>query len=364
RPEGTVDRNAYVFCLLEQFHRLLKRRDIFAYDSDRWADPRARLLSGPRWEQAKAPALAALQLPEEPNQLLASHTEQLDAAWRTTAGGMVANPDITVDEQGRLHLGKDPALEESPSLTDLRSRVEAMLPEVDLPELILEVMSWYPDFADAFTAVSGANTRLADLSTSVAALLTAHALNVGLGPVTADTPALRRDRLIHVDQHYLRPENYAAANAVLIDAQAAIPLAQTWGGGLVAAVDGMRFVVPVRSADARPNPKFFARKRGATWLNMISDRQLGLGARIVSGSPKDTLHVVDLTYNPDGGPQPELLITDEGAYSDIVFGIVTLLGFDYRPALADLPDQKLWRINRDADYGQLDATARGQIEPD
>lgn len=58
--------------------------------------------------------------------------------------------------------------------------------------------------------------------------------------------ALTRDRLAHIDQHYLRPENYAAANAVLINAQAAIPLARLWGGGLVAAVDGMRFVVPVR----------------------------------------------------------------------------------------------------------------------
>lgn len=157
RPDQTVDRNAYVFCLLEQFHRLLKRRDIYALDSDRWADPRARLLAGSRWQRAKLAALTALQLPEAPDRLLADHTTQLDAAWRDTAGGMVAHPKISVDEQGRLHLGKDAALDEPPSLTDLRNRVEAMLPEVDLPELILEVMSWYPGFAGAFTAVSGAN---------------------------------------------------------------------------------------------------------------------------------------------------------------------------------------------------------------
>ena len=44
-------------------------------------------------------------------------------------------------------------------------------------------------------------------------------------------------------QTSLRGETYAGANAVLIEAQAQIPLAQAWGGGLVAAVDGMRFVV-------------------------------------------------------------------------------------------------------------------------
>jgi TnpA family transposase len=33
-----------------------------------------------------------------------------------------------------------------------------------------------------------------------------------------------------------------------------------------------------------------------------------------------------------------------------------------RPELADLPDTKLWRINASADYGPLDATARGRID--
>ncbi len=43
---------------------------------------------------------------------------------------------------------------------------------------------------------------------------------------------------------------------------------------------------------------------------------------------------------------------------------MTLLGFDYRPQLADLPDAKLWRIDRTADYGTLNAAARGRIDLD
>jgi hypothetical protein len=35
RPQGTVDRDAYVFCVLELFHNGLRRRDIFAVVSDR-----------------------------------------------------------------------------------------------------------------------------------------------------------------------------------------------------------------------------------------------------------------------------------------------------------------------------------------
>ena len=192
-----------------------------------------------------------------------------------------------------------------------------------------------------------------------------QALNVGYTPIAADTPALSRSRLSHVDQNYLRPENYAAANAALITAQAEIPLAQAWGGGLVAAVDGMRFVVPVRSIHTRPNPRYFGqRRRGATWLNMISDQAVGTAGRVVAGTPRDSLHLIDLIYSQDGGRRPEVVVTDTGSYSDIVFGLLTLLGFDYRPALADLPDAKLWRTDPAADYGPLNPAARGRIDLD
>ena len=46
-----------------------------------------------------------------------------------------------------------------------------------------------------------------------------------------------------------------------------------------------------------------------------------------------------------------------GSYSDLVFGLLELLGISYRPALADLPGQKGWRINLQADYGPLNTFA-------
>jgi len=238
-----------------------------------------------------------------------------------------------------------------------------MLPQVDIGELILEVMSWQPRFIEAFTAASSGATRLADLHVTIAAALTGHALNIGHQPVASPgVKALTRARISHVDQNYLRSENFATANAPLIEAQADIGLAQTWGGGLVAAVDGIRFVVPVRSIDARPNPKYFGRRRGATWLNLLNDQAVGLAGMVVSGTPRDSLNVIDLIYRQEGGRRPEVIVTDTGSYSDIVFGLLQLLGFDYRPQLADLPDAKLWRIYPGADYGPLAAAARGRID--
>jgi len=363
RPEGTVDRAGYVFCVLEQLHQRLRRRDIFAVASSRWADPRAKLLTGAAWEAARGPVLNALQLPTQPDELLADHDRDLDEAWRAVASSLDNGAQVVIDGDGRLHAAAVEAITEPASLIDLRRRLEAMIPRVDIGELILEVMAWHPAFVQAFTAASGGRPRLRDLHVTIAAALTAHALNIGFGPVVSPgIPALTRGRISHVDQNYLRAENYAAANTPLIEAQADIALAQALGGGLVAAVDGLRFVVPVRSVDARPNPRYFGRRRGTTWLNMISDLGIGLAGKVVSGTPRDSLHLIDLIYRQDAGQRPEVIISDTGAYSDIVFGLLRLLGFAYRPELADLPDAKLWRVDLGADYGPLNSAARGKID--
>ncbi|KQZ12076.1 Tn3 transposase DDE domain protein [Streptomyces sp. ADI97-07] len=71
----------------------------------------------------------------------------------------------------------------------------------------------------------------------------------------------------------------------------------------------------------------------------------------MAGTPRDTLHVLDVPYDRDGGHRPEMIVTNTPSYSDIVFGLLTLAGFAYAPQLVDLPDQPMWRIDRTADYG-------------
>jgi TnpA family transposase/tellurite resistance protein len=363
REDGSVNRHAYAFCVLEQFWRHVKRREIYADASTKWRNPQAQLLEGQAWEAVRGEVLTALNLPADPDALLAEHARTLDRAFREVGGRLAANPDVRVDEAGKIHLTGVKAVEEPPSLADLRKRTTAMLPRVDLPEVILEVMSWVPEFATAFTAVSGGRSRLEDLPVSIAACLSAHSMNVGYRPIAKKgVEALERSRLSHVYQNYFRPETLAAANAPLVARQAGLPLAQAWGGGLVAAVDGMRFVVPVPAAFARPNRKFFGSKRGMTWLNAMNDRGMGRGAKVVSGTVRDSLHMVDVIFGLDGGELPEIVVSDTGAYSDLVFGLLELLGISYRPALADLPDQKGWRIKPDADYGPLNTFARGKID--
>jgi TnpA family transposase len=45
-------------------------------------------------------------------------------------------------------------------------------------------------------------------------------------------------------------------------------------------------------------------------------------------------------HRPHHGQRPDILISDSGAYSDLMFGLCNALGIEYRPELADMPDQR------------------------
>jgi hypothetical protein len=61
-PDGAGDRDGYVVCVLEQLHRALARRDVFARPSQRWSDPSAQLLVGEHWAAVREDVPAGLSL--------------------------------------------------------------------------------------------------------------------------------------------------------------------------------------------------------------------------------------------------------------------------------------------------------------
>lgn len=355
-----VDQRAYISAITEAFHSRLRRGDVFAHGGLRWSDPRAKLLDESQWQAAKPEVLTSLELSEDPQPHLAELTGKLDTAYRVVADRATEGVDqpATVGADGRLHLDKLEPQEATEEQTELSRVCAAMMPQVDLPDLIMEVHGWTGCLAE-YTHLSEADARMSELPLSVAACLVAEACNVGFTPVIHPSHfALRRSRLSHVQQNYLRPDTHRAANARLLDAQAGLDLVSQWGTGAVASVDGLRFVVPSASVRAGANPRYFGqRNKGVTWLNYVNDQVAGLGGLVVTGTVRDSLYVLDGLLDLDGGPRPEMVATDSASYSDQVFGLFALLGYQFSPRLADMPDQKFWRADPAADYGPLNALA-------
>lgn len=363
-PDGELDLAGYRLCVVDCLRRAIRRRDIFPVRSLRYGDPRKGLLTGTAWEAARPGICRTLGISASANEELTMLTQRLDLAYRQTAARIPDNDAISVINTPAgpdLSVERLEKIEEPPSLIALRAAVDARLPRLDLPELILEMQA-RTGFADQFSHASEGNARADDIAIGICAVLVAEATNTGFEPlIRLDTPALRRSRLSWVKQNFLRAETLTAANAALVAAQNSITLAQVWGGGEVASADGLRFVVPVRTIHSGPNPKYFGRERGVTWYDLVSDQYSGLNAITVPGTMRDSLYLLAVVLEQETELDLREIMTDTAGYTDTIFGVFYLLGIQFSPRIADIGGARFWRIDSKANYGVLDDFAAHKL---
>ncbi len=363
--EKRVNRQGYTLCFLDKLQDALRRRDVYVENSDRWGDPRAKLLQGADWQANRAQVCRSLGHPLQPHEAITGLAAQLDETYKRVAANFDGNGAVRLDHSGKypaLTITNLDKLDEPPSLTVLSRLVAGLLPKIDLTELLLEIHA-RTGFADEFTHVSESNARADDLAISICAVLMAEACNIGLEPfIKPHIPALTRHRLSWVKQNYLRAETLVRANARLVDHQATLALAKKWGGGEVASADGMRLVTPVRTINSGPNRKYFGAGRGITWYNFVSDQYSGFHGIVIPGTLRDSIFVLEGLLEQQTGLNPMEIMTDTAGASDMVFGLFWLLGYQFSPRLADAGEAVFWRINQAADYGVLNELARGLVD--
>ena len=203
------------------------------------------------------------------------------------------------------------------------------------PKILLE-MAARTGFTEEFTHLSEREAWAADLPTSLCAVLMAEACNIGLSPWSAARYQRCAGRVSSVSQHYVRNDTLTEANARLVAAQTQIPLVHVWGGGEVASSRWVALRGPGRSVHAGPNPRYFGVGRGVTYYNLVSDQFTGLNAIVVPGTLRDSMVLLALVLDQQTELTPTQIITDTGAYSDVVFGLFRLLGYQFCPRLADM----------------------------
>lgn len=135
---------------------------------------------------------------------------------------------LCLDEKGKLYL---PALEkEVPAEVErLRLQVYAMLPQITLPELLLEVDNW-TGFLRSFAHLSSGDAPVGDDKLVLVAALMGMGMNHGLTKMEQPCLYAYRQLSWSVDWH-IREETLLAGLACLDNFVLASPHSRSWGDG-------------------------------------------------------------------------------------------------------------------------------------
>ncbi|HBI2046975.1 TPA: Tn3 family transposase [Enterococcus faecalis] len=342
---------------IELFVKSLKRHDIFVESSQKYADPMATLLDDETWKDQRSVLIQQLNLPLTGAHAVQQLTHDLTLSYKTALTNWrkssMARVEVNGNGEKKLVVSKLRKKALVGELKKTKNRAKQLMPQGDLTDILLEV-NQRTGLTQAFVHTNERESRMKELDISLLAVLVSEACNIGYSPISKEHIAsLKTDRLTYVNHQYLRIDTLSEANNKLIQAHHELPLSSIWGDSQMAAADGIRYVTPQRSLYSRANPKYFGRGKGVTFYNFVSDQYIGFHGMVVAGTLRDSLYLLEGLLNQSSGLEPKQIMTDTAGYSDLVFGLFGLLGYQFSPRIANSHKTKLWRIDKDANYGEL-----------
>jgi TnpA family transposase len=336
----------------------LRAGDIWLEGSRRYANPATYLIPPDRWEGSRSDVCARLKVPIDGSVRLAKRQVDLEEVTGRVNHALPSSDKVRV-EKGKFVITSLKAEERPKSSEELEQCVTALLPRVDLADLLIEVDSW-THFTKHFEHAGGSEPRAKDLLTHIYAAILAQSSNLGPSQM-APIADLSYSRLAWCNTWYLREETLRKANTAIVNFHHKLPLSQRWGGGTLSSSDGQRFPVSVKARNATANSRYFGRGKGLTSSTWTSNQFSQYGTKIVPTSVRDATYVLDEIL----GNETELSIvehtTDTAGYTDLVFALFDLLDMRFSPRIRDLGDQRLYRMDRTTRYQNLDPLMKKMI---
>jgi TnpA family transposase len=346
---GNINRNAWETGLALAIKDALRSGDLYLPQSKQHVSFWDFMLSSSRWQEVKAAALTELQQPP-------AHEAKATLATQFHATVTLATKQFSLDtfaeiQNDQLKLRRADKVMVPDAVTRLQKVIDASLPTIRIEQLLMEV-DQLTQFSQHFTPIQGHQARPLHFYKTLMAALISQATNLGVVAMSASVKDITVDMLRHVLHFFVREETLKAANAVIVNRHHQLPLSTVHGTGTISSSDAQRFGIQASSLLAAYYPRYYGYYEQAIGIyTHVSDQYAVFSTQVISCSPREALYVLDGLLENNTILQVQQHTTDTHGYTEIIFALCYLLGYDFMPRIRDLKDQQLYRVDKNFDYG-------------
>lgn len=353
KSDGSIDRRVWEMALAVAIRDALRSGDLHLARSRKHVSFWNLVYNESKWEEQKPKAYASLALPLKPADMLEKLRAEYTESVFTAKLELATNSFVSI-EDGRLHLKKADALEIPNSAKQLHHVIETNMRHIRIEDLLQEV-DQACNFSREFRPLGGYKPRIKNLYITLLANLIAQGTNLGIAAMANSVDSLTADMLQHVNQWFFSSDTQNTVNATIVDYHRTLPLSNIYGTGELSSSDGQRFGVQQSSLLASFYPRYFGYyDRAISLYTHTSDQYSVFSTQAISCGPREALYVLDGLLNNQTSLTPREHTTDTHGFTEQLFGLCYLLGFSFMPRLADLPDQRLYKFDREIDMGDLE----------
>jgi TnpA family transposase len=345
-----IDRRYYELCALSELNHALRSGDVWVQGSRQFKDFEEYLLPKTRFAALQKSNELPIAVNANCEEYLGKRLQLLEERLALVNRMARANdlPDAVITESGLKITPLDAAVPDAAQ--SLIDQTAQLLPRVKITDLLMEVERWTA-FTRHFTHLKSGDP-VADKNLLLTAIL-ADAINLGLVKMAEACPGATYAKLSWLQAWHIRDETYSAALAELVNAQFRHPFAARWGDGTTSSSDGQRFRAGSKAeSTGHINPKYGS-EPGRTFYTHVSDQYAPFHTKVVNVGIRDSTYVLDGLLYHESDLRIEEHYTDTAGFTDHVFALMHLLGFQFAPRIRDLGEIRLYIPKGKAAYDSL-----------
>ena len=353
--DGTVNKRAWECALLSAVRDELKAGNLYVMQSTHFGRFDNFFIPDGAWDTHRETFFKRAGLPVKTEEVSTFLEKRLNRAFDDFLELLPENTYVNINENG-WQLSVDPAekLEAAGQqrLEDLKAWLSDNMRLIKLPELLIEVDNELY-FTNHFIASGQQETRDAARVCSALATIMAHGCNIGPYTMARLTQGISYRQIKWVTDWQLTEEAQRQALAQIVNALSRLDVTHSWGQGTTSSSDGQRFRLKRKLLQQTYSPRFH--DYALEFYSFVADNYAPFYSTIIECTDRDAAFVLDgLLYNESDLALDEHY-TDTHGYTEINFAAFAMLGRRFAPRIRGLPKQRIYRIDKQKDYGPLAA---------
>ncbi|WP_247642872.1 Tn3 family transposase, partial [Roseibium sp. TrichSKD4] len=331
----------YELCVLKVLRELLRCKEIWVTNADRYRNPDADLPQD--FEIRRAKYYASLNLPEDAHAFITKLREEATTALKSLNDSIRFNRKVTLRNNGRNRISITPleALPKPPNIGSLKASVGERWNVTSLLDVVVETAQ-QTGFLEEFRT-SGDRVVLDKETLHRRLILCLYGVgtNTGLKRISAATDGVSHAELLHVRQKFLHKDALRSATNLVSNAILAIRNPDIWGDtGTACASDSKKFGAWDQNLLTEWHARYGGRGVMIYWhverrSNCIYSQLKRCSSSEVHAMIEGVLrHCTDMTIQRQ--------YVDSHGQSEVAFAFCRLLGFELAPRLKAIARQRLY----------------------
>ncbi len=334
RLQENTDHRFWEIAVLFHLRDALRAGDVWLNNSRRYGDLKQVLVPTKEVRQISrlaVPFQASVWLSDRQLRLEASlETLSQSARLGTIPGGVIEKGILQLEKLKRdIPEGADELV------LDLYKR----LPDVRITNILTEVDK-ATGFTEAFTHLrTGApcKDRIGLMN-----VILADGINLGLRKMAEATTTHGFWELMRISRWHIEGVAYDQALAMVVEAQAKLPMATFWGAGITASSDGQFFSTSQGGEAMNLVNAKYGNEPGLKAYTHVSDQYAPFATQAIPATVSEAPYILDGLLMNKSGQKVREHYADTGGFTDHVFAVCSILGYAFTPRIRGLPSKRLY----------------------